>query len=810
MQVEHRSRSWVMFAWLGAAACGAGMQRAASPAMMDATAVAEAGPGMGMPEGPLQLIAPPPAVTAGGEPVDAATLNARKSGDWAVVREFAVATYDPADDGPRQDFRETIFWAPNVRTGPDGKARIEFPTSDAITSFRVIAEGMVNGVAGHAETTIASRLPISIAANLPVEVTTGDRITLPVTITNTTGKAVDAAIRATAGAAIAIIETADRTVRIPAHDARTVSFELEITGVDGTKGAGELAFSVDGGSAHDELKRSLAIVPNGFPASTQMAGTVDGTVKHTVSIPASAVAGSVHTTIKLYPSPVATMTAAVDSIVREPSGCFEQASSANYPNVMVLSYLKAAGAQSPDVESQAKAALAHGYQLLTGYESASHGFEWFGADPGHEGLSAYGLLQFQRMAKVYDVDATMLDRTAAWLRARRDGKGGYQRNQNALHNFGQVNTDVMNAYITYALAEAGQKDLEVELAYARDVTKQTKDPYILALSAAALLAADPKDAAGLAALAVLAKRQDADGHWGGAAQSIMVSGGEALAIETTAFATLALLKAPASYRKEIAAATAWITAQRSQWGGFSSTQATVLALEVLTQQAENSKVPAGATISVLVDGKELGTASLEGADGAIDLVDLGAHLSAGEHAIELRTSKGARLDYSLGVRWYDAAPQSSSKAAVRVATTIDRGKLRAGRPVRLTATIENVTTKGQPMTLARIGIPGGLRYQPWQLDELVDKQVVDFVETREREVILYLRGMKAKEKRQVPIELLAQVPGHYVAPPSSAYLYYTDEHRHYAQPLAVDVKRPVKKAKKKPVASATAIPTPVK
>jgi hypothetical protein len=810
MQVEHRSRSWVMFAWLGAAACGAGMQRAASPAMMDATAVAEAGPGMGMPEGPLQLIAPPPAVTAGGEPVDAATLNARKSGDWAVVREFAVATYDPADDGPRQDFRETIFWAPNVRTGPDGKARIEFPTSDAITSFRVIAEGMVNGVAGHAETTIASRLPISIAANLPVEVTTGDRITLPVTITNTTGKAVDAAIRATAGAAIAIIETADRTVRIPAHDARTVSFKLEITGVDGTKGAGELAFSVDAGSAHDELKRSLAIVPNGFPASTQMAGTVDGTVKHTVSIPASAVAGSVHTTIKLYPSPVATMTAAVDSIVREPSGCFEQASSANYPNVMVLSYLKAAGAQSPDVESQAKAALAHGYQLLTGYESASHGFEWFGADPGHEGLSAYGLLQFQRMAKVYDVDATMLDRTAAWLRARRDGKGGYQRNQNALHNFGQVNTDVMNAYITYALAEAGQKDLEVELAYARDVTKQTKDPYILALSAAALLAADPKDAAGLAALAVLAKRQDADGHWGGAAQSIMVSGGEALAIETTAFATLALLKAPASYRKEIAAATAWITAQRSQWGGFSSTQATVLALEVLTQQAENSKVPAGATISVLVDGKELGTASLEGADGAIDLVDLGAHLSAGEHAIELRTSKGARLDYSLGVRWYDAAPQSSSKAAVRVATTIDRGKLRAGRPVRLTATIENVTNKGQPMTLARIGIPGGLRYQPWQLDELVDKQVVDFVETREREVILYLRGMKAKEKRQVPIELLAQVPGHYVAPPSSAYLYYTDEHRHYAQPLAVDVKRPVKKAKKKPVASATATPTPVK
>ena len=44
-----------------------------------------------------------------------------------------------------------------------------------------------------------------------------------------------------------------------------------------------------------------------------------------------------------------------------------------------------------------------GYSKLVGFESAGGGFEWFGGSPGHEALSAYGVLQFEDMAKVRDV-----------------------------------------------------------------------------------------------------------------------------------------------------------------------------------------------------------------------------------------------------------------------------------------------------------------------------------------------------------------------------------------------------------------------
>jgi hypothetical protein len=51
-------------------------------------------------------------------------------------------------------------------------------------------------------------------------------------------------------------------------------------------------------------------------------------------------------------------------------------------------------------------------------------------------LTAYGVLQFTEMTKVYPVDTAMLDRTTKWLLSRRDGKGGFERSSQALDEFG--------------------------------------------------------------------------------------------------------------------------------------------------------------------------------------------------------------------------------------------------------------------------------------------------------------------------------------------------------------------------------------
>jgi hypothetical protein len=733
------------------------------------------------------------------EPVDAATLNARKDGEFAVIREFAAPSLDPSDTGPRQDFRDTILWAPSVRTDPGGRATIGLATSDAITSFRVIAEGVApGGLPGHGEAVFASRLPVSLAATLPVEVSTGDRIALPVTITNNTANAIDASLTAKVGGALAIAGDVARTIRVPARTARTVSYRVDVTGVDGEGGAGAIDLAVSSPNVtagSDSLRRELRIVPPGFPQQRAFAGALTGTKSHSVTLPETMHPGTARAFLRIYPTPIATAEAGVESIVREPHGCFEQTSSANYPNVMVLRYLQEARVSNPEVEARATAMLDNGYRILSGYETPTGGFSLYGQGNGETYLTSYGLLQFHDMAKVYrGVDQAMLDRTIAWLKKSR------------------ANSPLHDIYTTYAMARAGSRDLGDRIARVVEHARSTKDPYVLALAANALLAADPSSADGKAVLGTLAKQQSSDGSFPGARESVTYSGGDALAIETTALAVLAMHRSRAAYDREIARAVAWIGTKRSPYGGFSSTQATVLALEAMIAGARVNRAQAGATLRVRIGDRDVAATTLDagpevGTDaGVIELSNLGHFLKPGANTIELRGPKGVQLDYSLGVSWYDAAPATSPSAQIAVATRLASNRVRAGRPVRLTATITNRGDRDQPQTLARIGVPGGLKVQPWQLDELVERGTVDFVETREREVILYLRGMKPNEQRRVPIELLAHVQGRYVAPPSSSYLYYTDEHRHYAAPLAVDVLRAVPKKKKKPPQAAPAAP----
>src|SRR6185436_2597295 len=123
------------------------------------------------------------------------------------------------------------------------------------------------------------------------------------------------------------------------------------------------------------------------------------------------------------------------------------------------------------------------YKKLTGFESRSKGYEWFGADPGHEALSAYGLMQFTDMSHVRTVDKEMLDRTRTWLLSRRDGNGGFNRSPKAIDSFGGAPADTTNAYITWALIESGQKGLDKEVAAVKASANSTQDSYIVALAA---------------------------------------------------------------------------------------------------------------------------------------------------------------------------------------------------------------------------------------------------------------------------------------------------------------------------------------
>jgi alpha-2-macroglobulin-like protein len=198
-------------------------------------------------------------------------------------------------------------------------------------------------------------------------------------------------------------------------------------------------------------------------------------------------------------------------------------------------------------------------------------------------------MEFRDMAKVYaSVDRAMIDRTRSWLRSRRDGRGGFLRNARQLDSFGAASEEVTDAYITYALSEAGERDLSAELAKQRASSATTRDPYVLALATKVLIAQAPGDDATRRAVQRLAAMQTDDGSFPGADHSITRSGGDALAIETTSLAALALI-AGGAHAPEVRKAIEWLDRHRNGYGSYGSTQSTVLALKAMAAYAKDSR-----------------------------------------------------------------------------------------------------------------------------------------------------------------------------------------------------------------------------
>ncbi|MHC4924558.1 MAG: alpha-2-macroglobulin family protein, partial [Planctomycetota bacterium] len=87
----------------------------------------------------------------------------------------------------------------------------------------------------------------------------------------------------------------------------------------------------------------------------------------------------------------------------------------------------------------------------------------------------------------------------------------------------------------------------------------------------------------------------------------------------------------------------------------------------------------------------------------------------------------------------------------------------------------------------RVGLPAGLEPREERLRDLEKNGSAARLETRPREVTVYLRGLKPGEKRTLTLELVAALPGTFEGPATSAYLYYTDDLKTWAAPLKVRV-----------------------
>jgi uncharacterized protein YfaS (alpha-2-macroglobulin family) len=709
--------------------------------------------------------------------------------DFIVVREYSHALRPNWTEGSRSDFAETVYWNAGVKTDAStGLATVSFNLSDSVTSFKVMADGFTSeGALGSGVSDVESVRPFFIEPKFPLQVTSGDRIQLPISMINGMS-------RELSGVAITPKNVAGLTFAMPGDNSSTLRAKerarrlMQVDVGNDFSGNVDLSFDASAGPYRDIVNRKLDIQPFGFPYESSMGGLLDSNSSSTFefSLPKETIHGSVSSNVVVYPTPLASMTQALQALLQQPYGCFEQTSSTSYPMVMAQQYFISHAGVDPAIVEKAKTLLDASYKRLTGFESPKKGYEWFGADPGHEALTAYGLMQFTDMSHVREVDKDMIQRTRAWLLARRDGNGGFNRNAKAIDSFGGAPQDTTNAYITWALVESGEQGLEKEIAFVKASANSTQDSYIIALGANILN--DTGDKAGARALMdKLVKNQDTAGNVKSAVASITRSGGDALAIETTALSALAWMREPA-YTANVEKGVKWIVDSNKN-GRFASTQSTILALRaIVAYDSLRARPKAPGRIVVSIDGtRGADIAFSANTQGAIVVPDFGSDLGTGKHTIILRMEDGSSMPFSMSVKYNSTLPDSSAQTKVGIEVSLKDRQVQEGGITEARVSITNKSDQPIPTPVAIVGIPGGLEIRHDQLKELVKSGRIDAYEVIGREVVLYWRYVKPNDKFEFPLSLVAAVPGVYTGPASRAYLYYTDEFKNWAPGLKVSI-----------------------
>ncbi|XP_026577188.1 alpha-2-macroglobulin-like [Pseudonaja textilis] len=333
----------------------------------------------------------------------------------------------------------------------------------------------------------------------------------------------------------------------------------------------------------------------------------------------------------------------VHQLLQLPSGCGEQNIALLAPNIYILDYLNKTDQLTEETKSKAIGYLVAGYQRQLNYKHADGSYSTFGQSsnqPGNTWLTAFVLKCFSQMKRHILVEERHLSDAETFLALKQKANGCFQASGTLLNNAlqGGVDSEItLSAYITISLLEIPlpvTHSVVRNALFCLETVSQQKDlpVYTLALLGYAFSLAHKEDqvATILQSLQEKAvKGDDGSIHWERpvkpeASQPFYYPPRAPSAeVETASYVLLTYLtrrpalpdaasanRAPAPSQDDLAEATkivTWLIKQQNPYGGFSSTQDTVVALQGLALYAgfTFAKNAAGSTVNLKSGGNNV-------------------------------------------------------------------------------------------------------------------------------------------------------------------------------------------------------------
>lgn len=692
--------------------------------------------------------------------------------DWGVSGSGGAADNEnppssKGEEGPRirKDFPETLYVNPALITGSDGKATISIPMADSITSWRVssLANSM-SGKLGGGVSGITVFQDFFADINFPATLTRGDEVTFPVAVYNYLTTPQTVKLQLSTGDWYTPLGPTSLAVTLQPGEVKGVQIPVRVEKV----GLHTLTVTAIGSSKSDAVARTVRVIPDGKEIASSQSGSLGaGETTLSVNFPTNAVDGSPHLHLDIYPAFLSQVVSGMDSMLRTPTGCFEQTTSSAWPNVLVTAYMKASGQITPEIQMKAESLMSAGYQRLLTFEHPGGGFSWFGTqDPKpYLSVTAFGLMEFADMAKVHEVDSAMIARTAQWLANQQASDGSWKGDQTEFFSF-QTSTLRNTAFVAWALATAGFQPQSANnaLTYVKNNWgKESQDLYTIGIVANAFVAAAPNDSFTSQLLSELDSKKVVDGDkikWpAGDTQTMFYGSGNDAEITSTALAAHAMLSF-GGYPSSVSGAIQYLVSSRDAGGNFGSTQATIWTLRTLLLASSKGVEGAVGTVDVTLDGKPFTSVQLtEDQADVLHTVDLSGLVTKGSHDVKLAFVGSGKLSYNLvskhNIPWAEVI---QDPGPISLSVNYDKTSLAVNDTVTATVAVTNNVDTNQDMILVTLGIPPGFGVMSEDFSPYLKENSLSNFEVTGKQLILYINHLDPKQSKEFSYRLQAMMP----------------------------------------------------
>ncbi len=722
----------------------------------------------------------------------------------AAVRDSKEESSSSPSAHVRSYFPEALYINPEIITDSDGRASIVIPIADSITTWRMaMIASTQNGALGTSTSSLKVFQDFFVDLDLPVTLTQGDLVSIPVAIYNYSGEPGSVGLKLHSDDWYSLVDDVpQKSLEVDSGRVGGSQFTLQAKRIGKFKLS--LSASMQGkANRADVVVREIEVIPNGREQNLVFNGRLENSVQHEINFPPNAIPDASKILVRLYPGPLSQVVEGMDSILRMPGGCFEQTSSSTYPNVLALDYMKRTKKLTPEVHTKAEGYIANGYQRLLTFEVPGGGFSWFGSAPANKILTAYGLMEFYDMSKVYDVDAKLIERTQQWLAAQQQADGSWKPDTQFINEgaTNRYNTNVLRitAYIAWSLENTGFQGPAVERAkqYLEDHRNAKTDSYTLAVIAnfAADFGKDRDFTRESMRLLLDAGTEKGDQAWWTADETGVYSTGESAAVETTGLAAQALLKsgeASGVARKVMN----YITAKKDSSGTWGTTQATIMALRALLLSTEEGAADVRGKLSVLLNGKVMEELVLipENNDLFHQFVFKGSEVQGGG-AVEIRFDGKGGLAYQVVGNYFLPWDQKPEGEALSIDVAYDRAHLVQDDIATASATIRNNMDKTANMVMVDLGIPPGFELLSEDLQDFQEKSAglksghLSKFSLTATQAILYFDTFAPGDKITIKFRLRAKYPIRARTFQSRVYEYYNPDISSIARPQQLEVRK---------------------